>query len=81
MEEVAPTVWQASHTPLPLGDRLAAVRWLNRRIAPTQLRHWLDSHAGARTLHVSPQDAYLVGWLGEDLVAQVRSDDSQRLVA
>ena len=82
IQQVAPAIWQTSlPAPLPLGRRLAAVRWLNRRIAAAQLRQWLDSHAGARTLHVSPADAYLVGWLGEDVVAQVRSNDSQRLAA
>jgi GT2 family glycosyltransferase len=82
IQQVAPSVWQASlASPLPLGHRLAAVKWLNRRIAAAQLRQWLDAHAGARTLHVSPEDAYLVGWLGEDLVAQVRPDNSQRLAA
>jgi GT2 family glycosyltransferase len=82
IRQVSPSVWQTSlPTALPIGRRLAAVRWLNRRIAAAQLRQWLDGHAGVRTLHVSSADAYLVGWLGEDVVAQVRSDDSQRLAA
>jgi GT2 family glycosyltransferase len=82
IHQVAPSVWQASlPAPLPLGHRLAPVRWLNRRIAAAQLRQWLDGHAGARTLHVSSADAYLVGWLGEDVVAQVGSDPGQRLAA
>ena len=82
IRQVSPSVWQTSlPTALPIGRRLAAVKWLNRRIAAAQLRQWLDGHAGARTLHVSSADAYLVGWLGEDVVAQVRSDDSQRLAA
>ena len=53
--QVAPVlVWQTSlPAPLPLGRQLAAVSWLNRRIAAAQLRQWLDGHAGARTLHVS----------------------------
>jgi GT2 family glycosyltransferase len=82
IQQVAPSVWQASlPTPLPLGHQLAAVKWLNRRIAAAQLRQWLDGHAGARTLHVSPEDTYLVGWLGEDLVAQVGTGDTQGLAA
>jgi GT2 family glycosyltransferase len=82
IQQVAPSVWQASlPTPLPLGHQLALVKWLNRRIAAAQLRQWLDGHAGARTLHVSPEEAYLVGWLGEDLVAQVKTDDSQGIAA
>jgi GT2 family glycosyltransferase len=81
IHQVAPSVWRASlPSPLPLGW-LTVVRWLNRRIAAAQLRQWLDGHAGARTLHVSPADAYLIGWLGEDLVAQVRTDDSRGLAA
>jgi GT2 family glycosyltransferase len=82
IQQVAPSVWHASlPTPLPLGHQLAAVKWLNRRIAAAYLRRWLDSHAGARTLHVGPADEYLVGWLGEDVVAQVRPDDSPGLAA
>jgi GT2 family glycosyltransferase len=80
IHQVAPSVWRASlPSPLPLGHQLTAVKWLNRRIAAAQLRQWLDGHTGARTLHVSPEDAYLVGWLGEDVVAQIRTDDRQGL--
>jgi hypothetical protein len=57
------------------------VRWLNRRIAAARLRRWLDHHAGARTLHVGPDEDYLVGWLGEDVVAQVSNRDREPAAA
>lgn len=82
IQQVAPSVWEATlPTTLPYGHRLAGVRWLNRRIAAARLRRWLDHHAGARTLHVGPGEEYLVGWLGEDVVAQVSDRDPQLAAA
>ena len=81
IEQVAPSVWEAAlPTTLPYGRRLPAVRWFNRRLAAARLRQWLDRHAGARTLHVGPDEAYLVGWLGEDVVTHV-SDRELELAA
>ena len=79
---VAPSVWEATlPTTLPFGRRLSVVRWLNRRIAAARLRQWLDRQAGARTLHVGPDAEYLVGWLGEDVVAQVSDRDPELAAA
>ena len=70
--QTGPSVWQATlPTTLPFGRRLPPVNWLNGRIAAARLRHWLDQHAGVRTLRVDERNAYLVGWLGEDMLASV----------
>jgi GT2 family glycosyltransferase len=82
VEQVAPSVWEARlPTPVPVFRRRPAVRWLNRRVAAAQFRQWLDGHAGTRTLHIGPDEQYLVGWLGEDVVVEVTERDPELAAA
>jgi hypothetical protein len=69
VRQTGPSQWHATlPAPLPYGDRVPPVRWLNDRIAAARLRQWLDGHTGRRTLRVDPRSAHLAAWLGEDLV-------------
>ncbi|MFF0155385.1 glycosyltransferase family 2 protein [Micromonospora sp. NPDC005203] len=64
---VAPTV-------LPLGNSLPAVNWINRRVAASALRRWLDRQAGARLLRLDDERARpVLGRLGEDEVLPVEA--------
>ncbi|WP_030490818.1 glycosyltransferase family 2 protein [Micromonospora chokoriensis] len=65
---IGSTAWHAvAPTALPLGDSVPLVNWINRRIAASALRGWLDRHAGARLLRLDDERARpVLGRLGED---------------
>ncbi|MEU0548419.1 glycosyltransferase family 2 protein [Micromonospora sp. NPDC005979] len=70
MTPVGSTAWRAvAPTALPLGNALPPVNWINRRIAASVLRGWLDRQAGARLLRLDDERARpVLGRLGEDEV-------------
>ncbi|GAB3933573.1 hypothetical protein GCM10027614_04760 [Micromonospora vulcania] len=79
---IGSAAWHAvAPTALPLGDRLPLVNWVNRRIAASALRGWLDRQAGARLLRLDDEQARpVLGRLGEDelLPAGVRPQPLDR---
>jgi GT2 family glycosyltransferase len=72
VDQTGPSQWRATlPTVLPYGHRLPGVRWINGRIGAAVLRRWLDGRPGTRSLHVDGRHAHLVGWLGEEMAANV----------